>query len=503
MTNPSHSLEHSDINDAMAAVQSKVGVNGSAVTTTLDYLIYGHGLGVFNVKDPRYGATGNGTTDDTAAIQAAINAAAAANGVCYFPPGTYICNDATTPASSSDYIIIRGAGKYATTLLANSATDAVLTQQCAGLVMDMTVDGGGVATNGLKQAVNATTYPITEMGAIRVRTRNISSSSAGWVHVIWDTSSAFGISRAYLEDVLWEGPSSTSSDAAAVSYVDTCYVSNLTCSDLHRTPNFYAVNILVAKGIKVASGSTGSTAAFVIDQYVADAFVEGLTYEDGGANLDVWINAARVRAVGWKVPNYGSAGVIGLNNSAIAQVAEFIGCDLLSGVSIVNEMTALRFSGGSIQYGPAGGPIRCDVTSGPVTVDGTAIICGGGYDSLFYAASGSASHQAAVTGGTASGLTAFNNQGSIVTGSFIRGVQGYNPVGSVTVAVPASGTAVAAAPYDRTFYVTNGSASSTFAISGGPTITLPASAVLAIRVPAGETLTPTYTTAPTWVVEGE
>lgn len=89
-----------------------------------------------------------------------------------------------------------------------------------------------------------------------------------------------------------------------------------------------------------------------------------------------------------------------------------------------------------------------------------------------------------------------------VSSSF-RHCQGVNPVGEVTVTVPSSGTAVAAAVYDQTFYITNGTASSTFAISGGPTITLPASAFGTIHLPAGQTLTPTYTSAPTWVVEGE
>lgn len=42
-----------------------------------------------NVKHPTYGATGNGTTDDTAAIAAAVTAAKAAQRTLYFPAGTY------------------------------------------------------------------------------------------------------------------------------------------------------------------------------------------------------------------------------------------------------------------------------------------------------------------------------------------------------------------------------------------------------------------------------
>lgn len=44
---------------------------------------------VFNVKDSLYGATGDGATDDSAAIRLAITAASVAGGAVYFPRGTY------------------------------------------------------------------------------------------------------------------------------------------------------------------------------------------------------------------------------------------------------------------------------------------------------------------------------------------------------------------------------------------------------------------------------
>lgn len=76
-------------------------------------------------------------------------------------------------------------------------------------------------------------------------------------------------------------------------------------------------------------------------------------------------------------------------------------------------------------------------------------------------------------------------------------------VGVVTVAVPASGTAVTAVAYDRTFYVTAGASTCTMAIQSGPSPIIPAGAFATIRVPANQTVTPTYTSAPTWVVNGE
>ena len=66
-----------------------IGWNPSG-TALQNYTLTGGGsggLGYFNVRD--YGAVGDGTTDDRAAIQAAIDAAKPTGGVVYFPDGFY------------------------------------------------------------------------------------------------------------------------------------------------------------------------------------------------------------------------------------------------------------------------------------------------------------------------------------------------------------------------------------------------------------------------------
>lgn len=72
----------------------------------------------FNVKD--YGADGNGTTDDTASIQAAINAAnGVGGGVVYLPAGTYKLTAAVT---LHNRITLRGDGDFVTNIVQSNTT---------------------------------------------------------------------------------------------------------------------------------------------------------------------------------------------------------------------------------------------------------------------------------------------------------------------------------------------------------------------------------------------
>lgn len=77
---------------------------------------------IVSAKD--FGATGDGTTDDTAAIQAAIDSLSATGGTVYLPTGTY---KVTSKISwTFDDVTLQGAGKGATTISTFiAATDVI------------------------------------------------------------------------------------------------------------------------------------------------------------------------------------------------------------------------------------------------------------------------------------------------------------------------------------------------------------------------------------------
>lgn len=109
------------------AVDFKVLVGGS--TVTIQNALAGFANNFFNVKDPAYGATGDGVADDTSEIQAAINAAnAAGGGIVFFPAGTYLISSTLT---LEDDVKLWGSGAECTTITSNNAA-AVITCSGAG-----------------------------------------------------------------------------------------------------------------------------------------------------------------------------------------------------------------------------------------------------------------------------------------------------------------------------------------------------------------------------------
>jgi hypothetical protein len=95
---------------------------------------------VYNVQG--YGAKGDGVSDDTAAVQAAINAAnTAGGGIVFFPPGTYLCGRLTMYSK----IILMGTGKALSIIKMKSGTNADFLTTSSSLsnfgFRDLTFDG--------------------------------------------------------------------------------------------------------------------------------------------------------------------------------------------------------------------------------------------------------------------------------------------------------------------------------------------------------------------------
>ena len=104
------------------------GDNNNWGTVLNEYLEVSHNASgihknlAVNVKD--YGAIGDGTADDTSAIQAAISALPSQGGTVYLPAGTY---KITSPLSLRGHMLFLGAGRKATTIKASG---------CSGMVWD-------------------------------------------------------------------------------------------------------------------------------------------------------------------------------------------------------------------------------------------------------------------------------------------------------------------------------------------------------------------------------
>ena len=122
------------VNTANAAKNTADGISGTATlalsTANAANSKADTALANFiNVKT--YGATGDGVTDDTEAIKDAI----AANKNIFFPAGTYIV---TEPIGIPSNVWIRGAGKGATIIKTDDATDAIYHTVCTSNAVAIT-----------------------------------------------------------------------------------------------------------------------------------------------------------------------------------------------------------------------------------------------------------------------------------------------------------------------------------------------------------------------------
>lgn len=146
--------------DNVSDVNKPVSTATTAAISAAAATKVGKGELVFNVRD--YGATGDGATDDTASINAAITAATPTKGVVYFPPGTYVVSmsgsgslrHAITVAAG---ITLRGASKEASIIkVAAGVGDYMTVIQGVAIATDLT----GLTVEDLTINQNNTNNPV-------------------------------------------------------------------------------------------------------------------------------------------------------------------------------------------------------------------------------------------------------------------------------------------------------------------------------------------------------
>ncbi len=192
--------------------------------------------GLFNVTD--YGATGDGTTDDTNAIKAAIAAAlgqGTRNSTVYFPAGTYLVSDTltqaefgTTPTTmtanisggciTSVTITNGGAGFRAT--WAGGASRGIYVYGGNGSGANLTASGGTSITSvsvpggcsGAGYTVAPTVKGVNWRGYLQIHGHNqqdtiikLANSTAGFTDANCSLSPTEGASRANCRAILYSG----------------------------------------------------------------------------------------------------------------------------------------------------------------------------------------------------------------------------------------------------------------------------------------------------------
>jgi hypothetical protein len=129
---------------------------------------------IFNVQN--FGAKGDGITDDTAAIQSAIDAAAAAGGgQVYMPTGTYIVSGGVEPSDGclmlKSNVYLYGDGMGATTVKVADGSDTKITGVIRSAygeethdfgVSNLTIDGNRDHTTGKIDDYAQTKTPLKE-----------------------------------------------------------------------------------------------------------------------------------------------------------------------------------------------------------------------------------------------------------------------------------------------------------------------------------------------------
>jgi hypothetical protein len=452
----------------------------------------------------QYGATGNGSTDDTTAIQNAINALASTGGVVFFPYGTYLISSPLTLSNAS--IQLRGTGQSSLLQPSSSFSGAqiinITANFCAVTDLAMQYANATYSSNPSANGIQITGCSSTLLDRLYFQAIN------GWM-IQSSASSSTANYNTYIQNVRGYqcgqgfhllGVSGTS--YSGVHVLTNCYatqVQNGDCYLIEDLQDVMATNIfgetaagsgnsLHIKGpcssvyfstIDLGPYPGPSTGAIVLVESDSNGTPNQIVLQGGiieGGSSGISITAGtNIVIKNMQIFNNGTYGI-----------------NLPGGDAIVIEGCIFSSNGSS----GSSGRYDLQINNGNHntirncyfnTAQGTTA---GKTNNVINAISGQTFVESCEFYGTGyNSGNIFNNYPFV-----IRNCPGYNPLGNVTApTITASPCTPSKFSQDMTVHITGGTVSN---IAIGGTSTGLTSGTF--RVPAQQTITLTYSSAPTW-----
>ena len=245
----------------------------------------------FNVKD--YGAVGDGVTNDSASVQAAINAAQAVNATVVFPPGDYLV-DGLTAGTYGQVAANRRALRLAAAAADSSRFHAApryggvrLLHVAASATAMLTLSGGGLSVEGLVLDGQGAPGDICRVDfGFELRMKNVRIINGGGIGL-----HARRLNNARFEHVMVDNCGSAT--LAAVTMGD----SDLGTGEMN-TNEFYGLTIERQPNVALAIGVGASVPDYFAEFLrFTDLHIEAATDNGGSTNAEALVEIGNVRSV--------------------------------------------------------------------------------------------------------------------------------------------------------------------------------------------------------------